>query len=96
MQLSIRSGRAKLRIFGSAALLIASFGVGGCYNHYGEGYAEFPEVFCGTLYACGNDSDTNRGNNQTAAGSTSNSTSNSSTSNTSSTGAGSAPPNGED
>jgi len=84
-----RHKRTVLRAIGLAALLAISTGVGGCvYDESGQ--IAGPEEFCGILYPCGSDSDSNRGGSQTATGSSSDSSSGGS----SSTGDSSAAPTG--
>jgi hypothetical protein len=60
-------------------LLIASLGLAGCFPPSSEG-GEPPDAFCGFLYSCGSDSDTNRGGEHTETG-TSNNDSNSTSNN---------------
>ena len=65
---------------GLGVLLAISSAVGGCVYYDEGGQLAGPEQFCGYLYACGSDSDTNRGGTQTAVGSSSDSSSSNSTS----------------
>jgi hypothetical protein len=71
------------RAIGVAVILAGSTGLSGCYVPEGVNYADAYEEwagFCGILQDCGSDSDTNRGGEQTASGTSSDSSSSSSTS----------------
>jgi len=81
------------RAIGVAVILAGSIGLSGCYA-YGDGAeGSGPLAFCGILYACGSDTDPNRGGEQTATGSSSSSSSSSSTSTGSTGGQGATTPN---
>ena len=90
MQTQFRHGRMARRAIGLGVLLAVSSAVGGCVYYDESGQLAGPEQFCGYLYACGSDSDNNRGGNQTATGTSS---SNSSSSSTNTGGQGATTPN---
>ena len=71
------------RAIGVAVILAGSTGLSGCYLPDGVNIADAYEEmagFCGFLQDCGSDSDSNRGGEQTATGTSSNSSSGSSSS----------------
>jgi hypothetical protein len=74
-----RHKRAALRAIGPGLLVAISIGLSGCF-YMGDGEGGPPIAFCGILYACGSDSDPNRGGSQTATGTSSNSSSSSTSS----------------
>ncbi len=82
LQLQFRHGRVARRAIRLGVLLAVASAVGGCVYIDEGGQLAGPEQFCGYLYDCGSDSDTNRGGAQTATGSSSNSSSSGSNSST--------------
>ena len=87
MRSSSKHRRAPLRAIGPGVLLALSIGLSGCAmfddlepgENFADKYGDFAG-FCGFLQNCGNDSDNNRGGEQTAV-STSSSNPNSGNSN---------------
>jgi hypothetical protein len=80
MRSQYKHARVARGAIGLGVVLAVSSAVGGCVYVDESGQLAGPEQFCGYLYACGSDSDTNRGGQQTATGTSSDSSSTSSSS----------------